>query len=431
MVERIALISEHASPLAALGGVDSGGQNVYVAQLAKQLAAMGYKVDVFTRRDNAYTPEIVKSINGMRIIHVRAGPARFVRKEELLPFMDEFADNLIAFCKRQVSPYDIVHANFFMSGLVAMRIKRELRIPFVITFHALGRVRRLHQQEADEFPEERPLIEEQTIAATDRIIAECQQDKEDMINLYHADPSKISVIPCGFDSTELWPTDKAHARATLGLGMEDRIILQLGRMVPRKGVDTVISAVALLRRLYGIESKLLIVGGESDQPDPVITPEIGRLRTIAEAENVSDRVIFAGRCNRRMLRYYYSAADIFITMPWYEPFGITPVEAMACGIPVIGAAVGGVKTTVCNGKTGFLIPPRNPAVAAECIAHLYANPERLKTFGEAGLKRANDQFTWTKITQHIANLYETVVHMGRREPLDRVASKRASMYRAS
>lgn len=392
---------------------------------------MGYKVDVSTRRDNACTPEIVKSINGVRIIHVRAGPASFVRKEELLPFMDEFGDNFLAFCRRQASPYDIVHANFFMSGLVALRVKRELRIPFVVTFHALGRVRRLHQQAADEFPEERPLIEEQIIADTDRIIAECRQVKEDMINLYRADPSKITVIQCGFDSAELWPTDKAHARVTLGLGMEDRIILQLGRMVPRKGVDNVIRAVALLRSVYGIDSKLLIVGGESDQPDPAVTPEIGRLQVIAEAENISDRVIFAGRCNRRMLRYYYSVTDLFITTPWYEPFGITPVEAMACGIPIIGAAVGGIKTTVSNGKTGFLVPPHDPAAAAECIAHLYSNPERLKALGEAGLRRANSQFTWTKVGKRIARLYETVVHAGQGELLHRTARKRTSMYRAS
>lgn len=430
MVERIALISEHASPLAALGGVDSGGQNVYVAQLAKHLAAIGHKVDIFTRRDNECTPEIVKSINGVRIIHVRAGPATFVRKEELLPFMGEFAENLLAFCRQQSRPYDIMHANFFMSGLVSLRIKRKLHIPFVITFHALGRVRRLYQQEADEFPEERPLIEEQIIADTDRLIAECTQDKEDLINLYRADPSKITVIPCGFDSAELWPTEKTHARATLGLRMEDRIILQLGRMVPRKGVDTVISAVALLRRVHGIDAKLLIVGGESDQPDPMITPEIGRLQAIAEAENISDRVIFAGRCNRRMLRFYYSAADIFVTTPWYEPFGITPVEAMACGIPVIGAAVGGIKTTVCNGKTGFLVPPHNPAAVSERIAYLYANPERLKAYGESGLKRANDQFTWAKVTERIAHLYETVVHKEQREPINRAVRKQTSMYRA-
>lgn len=431
MVERIALISEHASPLAALGGVDSGGQNVYVAQLAKHFAAMGYRVDVFTRRDNECTPEIVKSINGVRIIHVRAGPASFVRKEELLPFMGEFAENLYAFCKRQSRPYDIMHANFFMSGLVALRIKRKLRIPYVITFHALGRVRRMYQQEADEFPEERPLIEEQIIADTDRVIAECPQDKEDLINLYRADPSKITVIPCGFDSAELGPMDKAHARAALGLAMDDRVILQLGRMVPRKGVDSVIRAIALLHRVHGIDAKLLVVGGESDHPDPLITPEIGRLQAIAEAESISDRVIFAGRCNRRMLRYHYSAADIFVTTPWYEPFGITPVEAMACGIPVIGAAVGGIKTTVCNGKTGFLVPPHNPAAVAERIAYLYANPERLKALGESGLKRANDQFTWAKVTERIAHLYETVIRTGQPEPLTRATRKRASMYRAS
>jgi glycosyltransferase involved in cell wall biosynthesis len=414
MVECVAIISEHASPLAALGGVDSGGQNVYVGQIAKQLAAQGCKVDVFTRRDNEFLPEILKSINGVRIIHVRAGPTTFVRKEALLPFMDEFAENVIAFCKRSKRSYDIVHANFWTSGVVALRLKRDLGLPFVITFHALGRVRRLHQAEADEFPEKRPLIEERIIAETDRVIAECPQDKEDLIHLYHADPFKIAVIPCGFDRAELWPTDKTYARRAIGLDVPEPIILQLGRMVPRKGVETAIQGLARLAQVHGVGARLVVVGGESDEPDPVITPEIGRLQAIAHTEGVSDRVLFTGRRSRQMLRYYYSAADVFVTTPWYEPFGITPVEAMACGTPVIGSNVGGIKTTVSDGKTGFLVPPRDPDVVGGRLAYLCANPELRLSLGQAAQRRAEEHFTWPKVADRIARLYHQVVY-GTRE----------------
>ncbi|MFA7097700.1 MAG: glycosyltransferase family 1 protein [Gammaproteobacteria bacterium] len=426
MVERIAIISEHASPLATLGGVDSGGQNVYVGQIAKHLAALGCKVDIFTRRNNECMPEIVRSINGVRIVHVRAGPTRFVRKEDLLPFMAEFADNLLAFCRRQTRPYDVLHANFFMSGMAAMHIKRHLRIPFVITFHALGRVRRLHQKDADEFPEERPLIEKRIIAAADKVIAECPQDKEDMIRLYRAKPSKIAVVPCGFDPMELWPVDKSDARAVLNLDPNDRIVLQLGRMVPRKGVDIVIRALSLLAKTYGIDAKLLVVGGDSDRPDTTATPEIGRLQRIAEAEGIGERVIFAGRCRRGVLRYYYSAADIFVTTPWYEPFGITPVEAMACGVPVVGAAVGGIKTTVCDGETGFLVPPHAPEATAERLARLFTQPVFMRLFGTAGLKRAHDYFTWAKVTDRLASVYASAAQGASRDLAGRALRKRAS-----
>ncbi|MGE5137932.1 MAG: glycosyltransferase, partial [Rudaea sp.] len=221
MTKRIALISEHASPLALLGGVDSGGQNVYVAQIAKHLAGTGYEVDVFTRRDNELLPEIAEWVNGVRIIHVPAGPAAFVRKEELLPYMDDFTAYMLRFMKKQRRSYDLIHANFFMSGLVAADIKRQQGIPFVITFHALGRVRKQYQGDADEFPDERLEIEERVVAEADHIIAEAPQDEEDLINLYNADPSKITIVPCGFDPAEFWPINKVVARIALGIAPEE------------------------------------------------------------------------------------------------------------------------------------------------------------------------------------------------------------------
>src|SRR5581483_7811880 len=239
--------------------------------------------------------------------------ARYVRKEDLLPYMGEFSDNLIAFFRRQRRPYDLVHANFWMSGLVASDIQRALGVPFVVTYHALGKVRRMHQQSADEFPDERFAIEEMLAAEAAQIVAECPQDEEDLIQLYNADPSRITIIPCGFDRTEFFPIDKSLARVALGFAPDERIILNVGRLVPRKGIDNVIRGLALLAGQHGLRPKLVIVGGDSDQPDPAATPEIGRLSEIAEREGVQDQVVFVGRRGRDVLKYYYSSADIFAT----------------------------------------------------------------------------------------------------------------------
>ncbi len=309
MNRQIALISEHASPLSVLGGVDCGGQNLYVGQVAKALAGLGYDVDVFTRRDSEVLPETAEWVDGVRIVHVPAGPPRFVRKEELLPYMQEFTDYVARFCKCQRKAYDMVHANFWMSGLVAAEVKRLLGTPFVITFHALGRVRRQHQRQADEFPDERFTIEDRIIAEADHLVAEAPQDEEDLIRLYNADPAKITIVPCGFDPTELWPISKPIARISLGLRPEERVILHVGRMVPRKGIDTIIRGFSGLVHRHQVVARLLIVGGESDDPDPLVTPEIGRLRQIALEEGVAEHVTFVGRRGRDQLKYYYSAAD--------------------------------------------------------------------------------------------------------------------------
>jgi glycosyltransferase involved in cell wall biosynthesis/phosphoheptose isomerase len=412
MSKRVALISEHASPLSMLGGVDCGGQNVYVGQLARHLAGLGYEVDVFTRRDSERLPEIAEWVDGIRIVHVPAGPPQFVRKEEMLPLMEEFAAYLFRFCRCQRETYDLVHANFWMSGLVACELKKATGLPFVITFHALGRVRRLHQREADGFPDERFAIEDRCVAEADRILAECPQDEEDLVRLYNADPAHVTVIPCGFDPLELSPISKPLARFALNLPPEERVILQLGRLVLRKGVDTAVRGLARLAHSHGIPARLLIVGGESEEPDPSLTPEIGRLRGVAREEKVEELVTFVGRRGREALKFYYSAADVFVTVPWYEPFGITPVEAMACGTPVVGSNVGGIKYTVRDGETGYLVPPRDPDRIAERLAYLYSQPKLMGLLSRQAVRRANDLFTWEKVASAVAGVYEHVLAAG-------------------
>lgn len=411
-MRKIALISEHASPLAKIGSIDSGGQNVYVAQLAKQLARLGYLVDIFTRRDSDLLQQVVDWLPGVRVVHVPAGPALFIPKEGMLPHMEQFGRFVIRFARRQKIPYELVHANFFMSGMVAQQVKKTLGIPFVMTFHALGRVRRLNQKEADAFPDVRFAIEERLMHDADRIIAECPQDRRDMERHYNAPTERIDVVPCGFDPEEFWPVT-LDARQQLGLGRDEFVVLQLGRMVPRKGVDNVIRAMAILQHQYQVHTHLLVVGGNGEKPDPLATPELGRLMALAQELGVEPCVTFTGQRQRNQLRYYYSAANVFVTTPWYEPFGITPVEAMACGTPVVGTAVGGIKTTVIDGETGCLVPPNDADALAERLAWLHCHPHIAQRMGWAGMRRAHRHFTWRNVAANIASVYESVL-----EPAD-------------
>jgi len=407
---RVAMISEHASPLATIGGVDAGGQNIYVAHTARHLADFGYAVDIFTRRDREEGPDVVDWLPGIRVIHVRAGPACFVRKESLLPYMAEFARVVVEHAKaaqERGRAYAVCHAHSFMSGLVARRLKQALAIPYVVTFHALGRVRLLHQPH-DEFPPQRCILEQMVIDAADGIIAECPQDELDLARHYRTPASRVRMIPCGFDPDELAAVSRADARAHLGLPADRPIVLQLGRMVPRKGVDTVIRALGVLERRYRLSPLLLIVGGDAPTPDPVLTPEIGRLQRIAAEECVSSDVLFVGQRPRNELRYFYSAANVFVTMPWYEPFGITPVEAMACGIPVVGARVGGIQYSVEDGRTGFLVEARNADALARRLAHVFSDPAIARLLGKRARRRAWERFTWQQVSRSIADLYAEV-----------------------
>jgi D-inositol-3-phosphate glycosyltransferase len=403
---RIALISEHASPLAAAGGVDAGGQNIYVDRVARTLAAAGHEVDVLTRRDSRNVPTAVGLCRGARVLHIDAGPPEPVVKEDLMPYMPAFAAAAGTLIKRDAG-YDVLHANFFMSGWVALALRRRFGIPLVVTFHALGLVRQRHQGGADHFPAARIDIERQLANDSDAVVATCPQDQHDLETLYGADPARIHIVPCGVDTRAFRHGDKAAARQRLRLPAQDFIVLQLGRMVPRKGIDNVVRAMALLDGQPN--ARLVVIGGASRTPDEEATPEIARLRQLAAEIGVQERVLFAGRRDQSELRDWYVAADAFVTTPWYEPFGITPLEAMACGTPVIGTAVGGIRTTVVDEVTGFLVPPKDPAALAQRLQRLRDNPALGQAMGRAGVHRVRSHFTWQAVAERLAEVYAGVV----------------------
>src|SRR5690242_4726822 len=388
------MISEHASPLAALGGADAGGQNVHVAALAAALARRGHEVTVFTRRDCPTTPDVVPLAPGVTVEHVPAGPFRPLPKDDLLRYMPAFADWLAARWREQ--PPDVAHAHFWMSGLAALWAARR-PVPVVETFHALGRVKRRWQAEADTSPPERPGAEATIVRRAAAVIATCTDEVSELA-AYGARPETMYVVPCGVDGDCFRPEPDTGASAPSSPAR----VLSLGRLVPRKGNDTVIAALA------GVPGAELVIAGGPDPGQLQGDPEVARLSRVAEACGVADRVRFTGRVPHEHVPALLRSADIVVSAPWYEPFGIVPVEAMACGKAVVVSAVGGHLDTVEDGTTGRLVPPRDPAALTGVLRQLLAEPGLRRELGTAGATRAATRYSWDKIAAETEAVYTCV-----------------------
>jgi len=385
-----------------LGGEDSGGQNVYVAELARYLGAMGHKVDVFTRRDSKLLPEVGHFDERVRVVNLSAGPAESVPKDELFPLMAEFRDAFYRFARREPAAYDLVHANFWMSGWVACEAKRDLGLPFAQTFHALGEIKKREQGDADTSPPERQATELRILEEADVVLATCPAEVEDLTILYGAQHSQLALVPCGVDVEKFRAVDRREARKELSLA-EIPTVVYVGRLVPRKGVDTIIEAFALLPG--ELDDQLVVVGGE---PGVYESPEIKRLSALASKLGVEERVVFTGSRPQRDLYRYYGAADVSVSVPHYEPFGMTPLEAMACGTPVIGSRVGGIKTSVADGKTGFLVPPKNAETLANRLLRLLSDENLRTRMGRAARRRIEEHYTWERIAALAAAAFSEV-----------------------
>lgn len=388
---RIALVSEHANPLAAVGSVDAGGQNVHVAALAGGLAQRGHDVTVYSRRDNTAAPTRVTAPDGYVVEHVPAGPPSDVPKDELLRYMPAFADYLRERWREE--PFDVVHAHFWMSGLASVDAAAESGTPVLQTFHALGTVKRRHQGARDTSPPERIELEQRLCREVDQVIATCT-DEVDELRQLGLSPDRASVIPCGVDTDDFRPMP---ARP----GPRQRLLV-IGRLVERKGVGNAIEA---LTELPDVE--LMIAGGpEREFLDT--DPDIIRLRALAKQLDVADRVRFLGSVARPDVPELMGSADIVVAVPWYEPFGIVPVEAMACGRPIVGSAVGGLLDTVVPGVTGELVPPRRPDMLAPVLRDLLDDPERRKAYGRAGRARAVATYQWRQVVAATEGVYASV-----------------------
>ena len=386
---RIALVSEHASPLALLGGVDAGGQNVHVADLSRHLGALGHEVIVHTRRDDPALPRRVPFAPGVVVDHVDAGPPTPVAKDELLPHMRAFASDLARVWA--VDRPDVVHSHFWMSGLASLRAARSLDIPVAHTYHALGVVKRRHQGAQDTSPPARIAIERMLAMNVDKVIS-TSADEAFEVTRMGADPARIAVIPCGVDLSMFTPRGPRAARTR-----ERPRVAVISRLVERKGIGNVITALA---QLPGVE--LFIAGGP---PGAMLDedPEAQRFGRLAHVHGVYERTEMLGSVPREQVPAVIRSSDAVACCPWYEPFGLVAVEAMACGVPVVASAVGGLAETVVHDVTGLHVPPRDPGRIASALAYVLHDERRRHAFGAASTRRAA-RYGWPSIARRTADV---------------------------
>ncbi len=397
---RVAVISAHTSPLAALGGRETGGMNVYVRELSRELGARGYTVDVFTRRSSEDEPETQPFGPNARVVNLTAGPASTIDKQDIAAHLPEFERQLLEFTRREGAAYDLVHSHYWMSGVVASNLAERWSVPHVAMFHTLGEVKN-RARSGEHEPASRITAERAIATSADRIVVASNHEKELLASLYGAASERIAVVPCGVDLDLFAPMDKEFARRRLGLRSTERIILFVGRIEPLKGIDILIDAAAQLHEDENFA--VLIVGGDARAQE-----QIDALRSQAAALGVDHHISFVGAVEHHELPLYYNAADVCVVPSHYESFGLVAVESMACGTPVVASRVGGLTTTISDGETGYLIPWRCAEPFAERLELLLDNDELRASFGRAG-REAVERFRWSHVTDAVAALYDDVL----------------------
>jgi D-inositol-3-phosphate glycosyltransferase len=401
-MRRVAMISYHTSPLASLGGRDTGGMNVYVRQLSRELGQRGFLVDVFTRRQEPSIPDVVQADENVRVVHLSAGPPRPIEKARLHQHLGEFEENLLRFAAVEGGrepAYDLLHSHYWLSGSVALRLQKRWEIPHVTMFHTLGEVKNRARVTEHEAPL-RIRVERQLAVEADRIVCASQHERHLLARLYDADPDQIAVVPCGVDLDLFQPQDKETSRRALGLS-DERIILFVGRIEPLKGIDILINAVAQLAEES--DFYVLIVGGDKRS-----RRQVSHLQELASDLGIGERVCFLGAVDHEKLPLYYNAADVCVVPSYYESFGLVALEAMACGTPVVASRVGGLTGTVKDGETGYLISWRCPEPFAERLELLLDNETLRRHFGEAA-REVVERYRWANVAEAVVGLYEELL----------------------
>ena len=414
MCRSLALLSYHGCPVARLGEKDTGGMNVYVLQLAREYARRGNRVDVFTRYHDPNDPKIVEIEEGARVIHLDAGPLD-ASKNDLFSYIPGFLDGLYRFQREEQTRYDLIHSHYWLSGMVGATLSREWDAPHVATFHTLAKTK-MRARPGEREPQLRQDTEAHVMSVADGVVVSTDEERQDVIRHYDAPSRNVHVIPAGVNLDMFQPVDQDAARAELGIGKDERVILYVGRIEPLKGIDILLRAVPMLE--YGQNLKVLIVGGNPATHHPHARgrhpresgdAELDRLKSLAFELGVSDRVTFTGSVPQETLPAYYSAADVFVLPSHSESFGLAPLEAMACGTPVVVSRVGGMKTFVNSGENGYLVPWRCPESFAQRLDVLLANPELRNAMGRAARDKAL-AMGWDSVADRMLAYYSTHIH---------------------
>lgn len=409
-MQRIMMLSVHTSPLAALGGKETGGMNVYVRELARHLGRRGWQVDIFTRAQDETTPPVQDQPGpGCRTIQVPAGPRAAVDRREVFRYLPDFVEGVRRFCAEEGLSYALIHSHYWLSGWVARELQHVWNVPVVHMFHTLGRMKDMvagttGQREAAN----RTRVEQEIMAFADRIVAATPLDRQQMLKLYHVEESKIVVIPCGVNLELFRPIDPQEARHKLGLPDERRMFLFVGRVDPVKGLNVLLEAMCeLTRRVKPCQARdltLAVIGGDYESHLEALTSDLKCLKDIRRDLGLEDLVVFIGSRAQEDLPYYYSAAIACVMPSLYESFGMVALEAMACGTPVIASRVGGLTFTVRDGETGFLVPERDPKALAEKLELVLTDECLRRRLGRRATQVAAS-YSWDIVTDTIEELY--------------------------
>jgi D-inositol-3-phosphate glycosyltransferase len=404
------MLSYHTCPLATLGGKDTGGMNVYVRELTRQLGRQGVHVDVFTRSQDEHIPHVLHDLGyGNRVVHIPAGPEFPLPKPELVNYLPDFVEGILEFSRSKGLQYDLIHSHYWMSGIAADELKSAWHVPVIHMFHTLGLMKqRVARQPGEAEGDYRLRGEQQVLKLADRIVAATPAELAQLQWLYQADTKKVVVIPPGVDLGHFYPIAPDEAKEFVGIESNSRMLLFVGRIEPLKGIDTLIQAIADMRENGVFEKNhlsLAVIGGDPDVSPEATSVEMARLQAMREQFGVQDLVAFLGRRSQDTLPYYYSAAEAVVVPSFYESFGMVALEAMACGTPVVASEVGGLAFLVQDEVTGFTVPSDEPDALARRLTELINNPALRKQMGAQAAKFAQE-YAWSKITARMINLYE-------------------------
>ena len=410
---RVAMLSYHTCPLAILGGKDTGGMNVYVRDLTRELGRLGIHVDVFTRSQDEHVPHVLHDLGyGNRVVHVPAGPEVPLAKRELIDYIPEFVNGIKAFAAEKGIHYDIIHSHYWMSGLAAESLSDAWGgTPIVHMFHTLGEMKnRIAQSDEERESPERIAGEKRVLGRVDRVVTATLAERTQLRFLYKADDRKLITIPPGVDTSHFYPIPPDEAKMAIGIKPDIRMILFVGRIEPLKGLDTLIRAMSCLKLNHPDRPvHLAIIGGEPDASAEQRTSEMARLQKLCDELALDQTVIFLGKRGQDTLPYYYSAAEVLIMPSHYESFGMVALEAMACGTPVIASEVGGLGFLVKNGETGYTIPNGEPDVLCEKLSTLLNDADLRETMGRCAAEYAQS-YTWSKIAAQIVGVYQALLN---------------------
>ena len=398
---KILIISYHTCPENKLGSKDSGGLNIYLHEISNELGTKGHTVDIFTREHDIRDPLEIEINNNSKVIHLNAGDLA-EEKHQMHNYIDLFTSNLINYIDEQNLQYDLIYSNYWMSGIVGELISEKLKIPHIITFHTMGLTKRSvnYLENESDFRIENEL---DLIKKSDAIVVPTHQEKENLILNYKSE-NNIYIVSPGVDLEKFKSKNKFESREKLGLSQTTKILLSVGRLEPIKGYDVLINALSFLNISDDFDVRLLIIGGDSKSQN-----ELERLNSLKLKHGLSNQVNFLGAIDHDELPIYLSAADVFVMPSAYETFGIAALEASACNLPVIAPQVGGLKSVVKHGQTGFLSVNKSPESLMHYLEILLKNKPLRELFGVNSRLHAMN-YSWGKSSEDLISVFEDVLY---------------------